>query len=467
MRQMFTLIGMTTGANRIFILVFGLLVMACGSINRSSEEQLFDAVLSEVMYSDPLLFHTIATDTSLVIPESVIIQRPKVDYAQMNASASEYLNAASKLRSRNCQSEADLRKLDWYLERVIDREKFALHHYPISSLNGAHLDIVTHFVQRKIRTRNDVEAYLEDLAAIDQHFKHLIDELELRRVNGFTAASATLKRARLVCDRIVLLPPEENPIYVAYEQDLNRIGLLEPSKKDEYLAECREILLDRIIPSYVRLSNYIAQLEETATSVAGVWQLKDGEAFYSHCLQWYCGMDVPLDSIYQTAKSELALIEASTQLVAADTLITPSSDEISMIHPSANYQFRKLLPCIAHKSGATLYKVLTHEQTSQANRIATVKLLVDLGIHHKRWIREQAVQFILDNTHMEQAEAESIVDISISVPGLIAVEKIGQLELSKLKNDHPELQNEEFEKQITEFGPLPLRVLKKMLRKDL
>ncbi|MCB9190588.1 MAG: DUF885 family protein [Flavobacteriales bacterium] len=455
---------MSSSHNRFFFLLLGLMVLSCGSlVNRGSEQQLFDEVLNEVMYSDPLLFHTMATDTSLIVPESAVIGRGKFDYAQMKIGASEYLNDASKMNDRNQHFEPELETLIWYLENVIEREKFALHHYPISSIHGVHLDIPEHFVKRKIRTRNDVESYLEDLTAVDQQFKELIDELELRRVTGFTAPSTTLRQARLVCDRIVLLPAEENPIYVSYERSLNSIGLLEPNKKDEYLAKCREILMDRIIPSFVRLSNYLAQLEETATSVAGVWQLKDGKAFYSHCLQWYCGMDVHPDSLYQTAKRELQLIDRTAPLNAGDSTRTLKTSSASFGLISANHQFRKLLPCISHERGYFLYKDIKKEQYELANRNATVKLLVDLGIHHKRWIREQAIQFILDNTQLELSDAESIVDISISLPGLMAAEKIGELVLSRLKKEHPELSDEKFEEHITEFGPLPLSVVRKVM----
>src|SRR5690606_2441059 len=45
------------------------------------------------------------------------------------------------------------------------------------------------------------------------------------------------------------------------------------------------------------------------------------------------------------------------------------------------------------------------------------RLVVDTGLHHKRWTREQAIQYLLDNTPNSEAEARKSIHRYIVSPG--------------------------------------------------
>jgi len=61
------------------------------------------------------------------------------------------------------------------------------------------------------------------------------------------------------------------------------------------------------------------------------------------------------------------------------------------------------------------------------------RLVVDTGIHHKRWTRERAVQFFLENTALSELNIVSEVDRYIAWPGQALAYKIGQLKISELR----------------------------------
>jgi uncharacterized protein (DUF885 family) len=61
------------------------------------------------------------------------------------------------------------------------------------------------------------------------------------------------------------------------------------------------------------------------------------------------------------------------------------------------------------------------------------RLVVDTGIHHKRWTRERAIQFFLENTALSELNIASEVDRYIAWPGQALAYKIGQLKISELR----------------------------------
>lgn len=437
------------------------LVISCQSvINGNSQQKLYTEVFDEIMLSDPLLQHALSVTPTILSPFDKNTVSENFNSNEWSLASSEQLKKALELRSNYAEPDPNLEALIFYLKDVAERKDFLLHQYPLSSDKGIHKDALIHFTNRVISSKNEVEDYLDDLLQLEQHFKQLIDELEIRRKNGIVAPSTILRSARLICDSIVRIPIERNAMFTSYQEKLNAIGLLEPGKKESYMQSCQKILMESVIPSYVRLSNYLAQLEETSLNVAGAWRLENGEAFYNNCLKWHTGLSISTDSVYRIAKEELARL---TPNITEDdrTQSKIVSEFLEIEFPENSPLFRKVLPTEAHKNGFALYKKVRSGDLV-ANRLATTKLIIDIGIHHKRWLKEQAVRYLISMADVKKSAAEKIVNESISDPGAITTDKIGQLVIQLLREENPKMSDEEFEKRITRHGPLPLGVLVKI-----
>ena len=59
--------------------------------------------------------------------------------------------------------------------------------------------------------------------------------------------------------------------------------------------------------------------------------------------------------------------------------------------------------------------------------LRAMRLVVDSGIHAKGWTREQAIQYMLDNSGMSRTEVIAEVERYIAIPGQALAYKIGQL----------------------------------------
>jgi uncharacterized protein (DUF885 family) len=66
--------------------------------------------------------------------------------------------------------------------------------------------------------------------------------------------------------------------------------------------------------------------------------------------------------------------------------------------------------------------------------LRAIRLVVDTGLHHKRWTREQVVQFFRDHSAIDEVEIQSETDRYIVWPGQALAYKMGQLKILELRD---------------------------------
>ncbi len=65
--------------------------------------------------------------------------------------------------------------------------------------------------------------------------------------------------------------------------------------------------------------------------------------------------------------------------------------------------------------------------------LRAMRLVVDTGIHAKGWTRDQAIQYMLDNSGMSRTEVVAEVERYIAIPGQALAYKTGQLTILGLR----------------------------------
>ncbi len=96
------------------------------------------------------------------------------------------------------------------------------------------------------------------------------------------------------------------------------------------------------------------------------------------------------------------------------------------------------------------------------------RLVVDTGLHSKGWTRQQAINYMAENSGLSMNNVVSEVDRYITWPGQALAYKIGELKIRELRSKaEKQLGNEfdvrEFHDKILENGALPLSVLEEVI----
>ncbi len=97
------------------------------------------------------------------------------------------------------------------------------------------------------------------------------------------------------------------------------------------------------------------------------------------------------------------------------------------------------------------------------------RLVVDTGLHDKRWTREQAIQYLLTNTPNPESDAVKAIERYIVMPSQATAYQIGMLKILELramarKELGAAFDIAEFHDVLLTNGPVPLTLLEELVR---
>ncbi len=140
--------------------------------------------------------------------------------------------------------------------------------------------------------------------------------------------------------------------------------------------------------------------------------------------------------------------------------------------------FRRLMPFTAFTEGWALYTERLAWELGfladpyddigrlQAELFRAVRLVVDTGIHHQRWSREEAIAYMLQNTGMAESDVVSEVERYFIMPGQACAYKIGMMKILELRQKAQQQLGErfdlrEFHRTLLIGGAVPLPLLER------
>jgi len=96
------------------------------------------------------------------------------------------------------------------------------------------------------------------------------------------------------------------------------------------------------------------------------------------------------------------------------------------------------------------------------------RLVVDTGLHDKKWSREQAIQYLVDNTPNSKGEAVNAIERYIVMPGQATAYTVGMLKMLELREKaKTELGDKfdirQFHDVVLKNGAVPLDVLEQLV----
>jgi uncharacterized protein (DUF885 family) len=142
--------------------------------------------------------------------------------------------------------------------------------------------------------------------------------------------------------------------------------------------------------------------------------------------------------------------------------------------------FRKMVPFTAYSEGWALYAErlaweMGYEQDPfdnlgrlQAELFRAVRLVVDSGLHYKKWTREQAIEYMESTTGIANSDVVSEIERYIVMPGQACAYKIGMIKILELRARAKQQLGDKFDlkqfhKAVLENGAVPLNILEEIV----
>lgn len=138
--------------------------------------------------------------------------------------------------------------------------------------------------------------------------------------------------------------------------------------------------------------------------------------------------------------------------------------------------FRRLLPFTAYAEGWALYSEqlawemgfqqdpLDNLGRLQAEMFRAVRLVVDTGLHHKRWTREQAIDYMLEMTGQPETDVVAEIERYLVMPGQALAYKVGMIAILDARSRAQQALGDRFELRdfhdvVLKSGSIPLTLL--------
>lgn len=245
-----------------------------------------------------------------------------------------------------------------------------------------------------------------------------------------------------------------------------------PEGREEYLAEAREAIA-RMEEDLPNLFHTFPKASMIVQAVEPFRERSAGKAFYSRPAPDGSRPGVYYANLYRMADMPTYQLEALAfhEGIPGHHMQIAIAQELEGI-PS----FRRFGGYTAYSEGWGLYSELVPKELgyyadpySDFGRLAmeiwrAARLVVDTGLHHKRWTREQAVQYLLENTPNPEGDARKAIDRYIVMPGQATAYKIGMLKIVELRERAKaalggQFDIRDFHDIVLRDGPVPLAIL--------
>ncbi|MBY6223042.1 DUF885 domain-containing protein [Ferrimonas balearica] len=142
--------------------------------------------------------------------------------------------------------------------------------------------------------------------------------------------------------------------------------------------------------------------------------------------------------------------------------------------------FRRMSPFTAYVEGWALYSEQLAWELGfqdnpfdnvgrlQAELFRAVRLVVDTGIHHQRWTRQEAIDYMRANTGMALSDVTAEIERYIVMPGQATAYKVGMMKILELRSKAQQQLGEQFDLRdfhdvVLQNGAVPLSILERLV----
>ena len=414
----------------------------------------------------------------------------------------------------------------WFLDDALRQAEFDADGYRVNQISGVTVDTPQFLTDAHvIQDARSVERYLSRLREFGRILREARVRVEEDRAKGVVPPDFVIDQALTGMRSFIAAGAAGNALVTTLPAKLDKLEGVDAAQRTAWLTQAESLVDNEVLPGYRAMIALFEDMRRTATNDAGIWRIPNGDKIYAAALKSNTTTDLTAEQIHTLGVEEVARIEAEMTAILtaqgyekgtiAERLRTLNEDpaqrfantdegraqmldyhkaidaRVMAVAPKLSAAqliegvplLRKVMPFNAYAEGWALYAERIAKTDMgiyaddplgdlgrlQAEMFRAVRLVVDTGLHAKRWSREQAIAYMVEKTGMSEAEVTREIERYVVWPGQATGYKVGQLALLKMRADAErelgaKFDLKAFHEVLLMNGAMPLGILEGLVR---
>ncbi len=380
----------------IKILLTLVLLVGCSTSKTSyaeKENEKFNEFLKkefiENMESDYVSLHYNLKDYEVYgikKPEPVFSEVSFEEYDEMVLDAKESLKELNsfKLNELSKKQAIDYRIYEKYLKDYIEINSYPMFDNYFDPNRGITNNLITIFSEFEFRSKEDFDDYLTLLESVPSFIDSALEFTKKQASEGYFM---TDEAVGYVVESIVRFTSKvnDNELIVDFNNEIKKFDL-DANLKNEYIKRNESLIINEIIPSYLKVQTELESLKGSRKHEGGIYNFENGKEYYNALIKSKSSNSKDLtEQLKQIEKgimdefSYLAnLAQTNPEVFDSDFSSVKFSDAESIIKfnienmskhypkgPDVNYEISYLDPTVANESTLAYYLTPTIDDISR------------------------------------------------------------------------------------------------------
>lgn len=227
-----------------------------------------------------------------------------------------------------CDGELGISDLTYYSE-------------PLRPTTGVTSELPVLLAEYSFSSQKDVTDYLTLLGFIQDYFNSILDFEKQKSKEGLFMSDTAVNTILESC-RSFTIDPENNYLISTFNTRIDEMQDVPKEKKETYKAQNRNLVLQKVIPSYQNMIDELSKLKGTGKNEKGLCHLPRGKDYYAYLVKSYTGSDRSVEELQKLTETQRNSDIINVQQIAAKNpslILSSQGADITVESPESALNF--------------------------------------------------------------------------------------------------------------------------------
>ncbi|XP_076467677.1 uncharacterized protein LOC143298678 isoform X1 [Babylonia areolata] len=261
-------------------------------------------------------------------------------YIKRENMVKEFKKKADAIDETQCskQSKVSLLLLRDQLQEYLDGAAFKAYLFPISYLEGVHIDLIQGIQFMKFDTVDDFEIFVSRLEKMPKRVAQVQEVLEKGIECDMMMHRFSLEGVTDQLDKLITTPVEEHPFMKPFLAEDKKVS---DDDLQKVKTKAMDIISSLIAPAFDKLKNFLKEVYLKKTRVSEcVCSLPSGKEMYQQCLQFHLSCNMSVKEVHELGLKEVDRIQKEMKALAKKEGHTHIFDYIKKLKTKTEGKFK-------------------------------------------------------------------------------------------------------------------------------